>query len=203
MRSTWRGLFALGTTLLVGTALASGCSSSDGGGGGGSTSTGGKDGGTGGTSTTGGTGGGGTGGGGTGGGGGCKPAPDPNSTDACDVCQNDDRAGCACDTEIQACLDDAECSALWDCVIDGEADGGVGACPPEFSTDAAACVSECAAVHPTGKALYLAMEKCQYCTFCGAACDTGEYCTALDNPSDAGPDPDAAPGDAAADSASD
>jgi hypothetical protein len=45
-------------------------------------------------------------------------------------------------------------------------------------------VLACIAQTPGGKATYLAMEKCGYCDYCGAACDTSEYCTALDNPSD-------------------
>jgi hypothetical protein len=173
--------------LLVG-ALGSACGSDDGGGG---TSTGGSGGSTGGSGgSTGGSGGstGGSGGstGGTGGGGGCPAAPDPNEANACDVCQDQDHVECACDAEITACLNDDDCTAIWDCVTDGEADAGVAACPASFDQAGADCVNQCINLHPNGKTKYLAMEDCMYCTYCGAACDTAAYCTALKNPGDGG-----------------
>jgi hypothetical protein len=205
--SVWAtGLFLVTAGAL---ALTSACSSDDSSGGGGS---GGVDSGTGG-STTGGTGGatGGTGGsttggtgGATGGSGGCDPAPDPNDPNACDTCQDDTHAVCVCDSAANDCLLDNDCSAIWDCTFDG-VDGGIGPCL-EFTADGAACVHECINLYPNGKALYLAMEKCMYCQYCGQACDTGEYCTALDNPttSDGGTDASTdASSDAADDAASD
>ncbi|MCL4754848.1 MAG: hypothetical protein KJ015_32140 [Myxococcales bacterium] len=190
MRSTLRGVLALGTTLLLAGALGSGCGSDDSGGGSGG-STGGSGGSTGGSGgSTGGSGGstGGSGGstGGSGGSAGCPAAPDPNSTDACDVCQDQDHVECACDAEITACLADDECSAIWDCVVDGEPDAGVAACPTAFDATSADCVKQCIALHPNGKANYLAMEDCMYCNYCGAACDTAAYCATLKGAGDGG-----------------
>lgn len=173
---------ALGVTLVVAGALASACGSDDGGGGSGGSGTGGKDGGSGGSTGGGGGTGGGTGGGGTGGSGGCPAAPDPNEANACDTCQDTDHMDCACESEQTACEGDTDCSAIWDCVA-GLAGGP--ACDT-FDEAGAACVHACIAQNPAGKAKYLAMEKCGYCTYCGAACDTGTYCTALDNPPDGG-----------------
>jgi len=208
MRTLFAGIVLVSASGLV---LTSACSSDDSGGG---TSTGGTDAGTGATGGTGGSGGttGGTGGtatGGTGNTGGCLPAPDPNDVDACDVCQDEQHAYCTCDNAVQACLLDNDCTMIWDCTFDGT-DGGVGPCL-EFDAASAACVYSCIDLYPNGKALYLAMEKCIYCQTCGQACDTGEYCTALDNQpsSDAGSDAsteagsDGAADDGAADAAGD
>ena len=186
MRSKLRGLFAATVTLVISGALASGCGSDDSGGG---TATGGTGGSTGGSGGTGG-GTGGTGGstGGTGGGGGCKAAPDPNSPDACDVCQGEDYMGCACEAEDTACADDDACFAIWEC-IDGTSDAGTLPCDT-IDAAGAECVNKCMELHPAGKAKYLASEKCNR-NFCAAACDTAEYCGALDKPVDGGGGSDA------------
>lgn len=198
------GLFLITASTL---ALTSACGSDDSGGGG---NTGGADSGTDGTST-GGTGGatGGTGGtsttGGTGGtttDGGCDPAPDPGEVDACGTCQDDTHAYCVCDSAVNDCLLDDDCSNIWDCTFDG-IDGGIGPCL-DLDAAGAACVHSCIALYPNGKALYLALEKCIYCQYCGQACDSGEYCTALDNPPDAGSDASTdATSDATTDAAND
>ncbi len=188
MRSKLRGLLAVTATLVISGALASGCGGDDSGGG---TATGGTGGSTGGSGGSGGTGGAGgsTGGSGGTGGGSCKAAPDPTSTDACDVCQGEDYMGCACEAEDTTCAEDDECFAIWEC-IDGTSDAGTAPCD---SIDAAGaeCVNKCMALHPAGKAKYLASEKCNYCDFCAAACDTAEYCGALDKPVDGGGGTDA------------
>ena len=181
MRSKVRGACALAVALVVSAALASGCGGDDDSGG---TSTGGAGGSTGGAGGSGGGGTGGSGGSSTGGAGGtCPAAPDPQATDACDTCQDDTHMGCACDAETTACAEDADCDAIWDCTT-GATDAGPGC--DSLDADGAACVNKCLDAHPAGKAKYLAMEKCGYCKYCAAACDTAEYCGVLGNPSDGG-----------------
>jgi hypothetical protein len=191
---TLAGFTAVGLALLVGGLAFSGCSSSDDSGSGGKSATGGSGGssaagGSGGSSATGGTGG--------SAGGACLPEPTPPSDAACNTCQ--DQAECVCATESAACDNDADCLAIYDCAYSGE-DGGVGPCV-DLDATGAACEYECIALHPAGKATYLAYEKCVFCTYCTSACgDTAEYCSALDSPPDGGTD---ASSDASGDAASD
>lgn len=182
--SSWVFGFAFVTGAAL--VLTSACGGDDGGGGGSGGKDAGNDG-SGGTGATGGSGGtgafGGTGAkGGTGGGGGCLPAPDPTDPTACDTCQDEDHGSCQCDSAAQACLADNACAAIMTCTFD-ETTGCL-----EFTAEGAACVHACIAKNPAGQALYLAFENCLYCDFCGKACDTGTYCTALNDVPDGGTD---------------
>jgi len=99
---------------------------------------------------------------------------------------------------VTACLGDTDCSAIWDCSVDG-IDGGAAPCL-DLDATGAACEQACIAQHPAGGALYLAMVKCVYCDYCATSCSTTDYCSALDNPADGGTDSGS---DAASDAASD
>jgi hypothetical protein len=113
--------------------------------------------------------------GGTGGTGGSCPAPPAT----CDVCQEQQYAGCACGSARLACQNDPACASIAQCVFQGV--GGVGPCL-DLSATGAACVIQCADMYPTGKAAYLAYEQCIFCDYCAAACAASEYCAALGAP---------------------
>ncbi len=192
-------LTALTVAALAGSLAFAGCSSSSDSGTGGKAGSGGSTGGSGGSGgSTGGTGGSGGSTGGTGGGtdgGGCPPAPSSSSPNACEICQDDAHGGCACATAYNDCMNDADCTAIYDCTTAVD-DAGNLKCG---SLDAAGalCTLGCVAGNPAGKTKYLAWEKCLYCQYCGSACDSSEYCNALDNP------PDGGTSDASADGADD
>lgn len=115
----------------------------------------------------------------------CPIPPPPGGAKPCNVCQDEAHVGCACESELAACLDDPECFAIWSCVIVGVADAGLKPCPIVFSAPAASCVRSCMDLHPSVAAKYFAMESCMYCDYCAKSCDTGIYCAALVTP-DAG-----------------
>ena len=191
-----------------------GCGSDDSGGSPSKGGTGGKkDGGaTGGTGGTGATSSGGTGGkagaGGAAGSDQCQAAPPATDPNACEVCEDENHGECACADQAAACDENADCVAIIDCAYP-ETDSGDPACS-ELDAAGAACVLACVAQHPAGKELFLAYEKCVYCQFCAAACDSAEYCSGLDAGSDAGASDaggdvstDAGASDATTDSAAD
>jgi hypothetical protein len=173
------GAVVLSTLGLI--AVTGGCGSDDAGGG--SSGGGGKDAATGGSGgSTGGSGGstggsGGSGGSATGGSAGSTGCPAAPSD--CAVCEGEDYASCACETEEIACIDDPECEKIYDCVYSGT-DGGIGPCL-DISAAGAACVLQCADAFPAGKAKYLAFDGCVYCSYCKTACAADEYCDAFGN----------------------
>lgn len=196
MRTTWVRYLGLGVVLAAGAVFATACGSDDSGGGNNNTGGTSGSGGSGGSDGGGATGGGGTGGASGSGGsaGGCPAAPTTAGEAECNTCQDDQHLDCACDAEIVACTDDSDCSAIWDCVVADPACG-------EFTVDCALAIHQCIAANSAGKAKYLAMEKCGSCAYCGVACETTDFCAALDNPPDGGGSDGG--GDASTDSSSD
>jgi hypothetical protein len=74
-----------------------------------------------------------------------------------DTCSLSMCAEQVCATEIAACQNDTDCTALVACIAQ---------CPVDDFT----CYMNCANAHPNGSVLYGAAEVCKHCTACSVDC---------------------------------
>jgi hypothetical protein len=96
---------------------------------------------------------------------------------SCEHCIEQSNARCV--TERTECVRNAACASILECATNGS--GNVGPC-----SWSAACVTECANLHPSGKSTFLAYVGCAQCASCRNACLAGEYCDSLGIPATGG-----------------